>query len=101
MSRHVDAIARAYEAAARETKAARIAARVPFAPTAEVQRLFVADLMEATPAARAKFAADAGVKRPPSEKTWARVIELIAARPVPANNLEWSAPGRDPADAIT
>lgn len=96
MTRHADAIGRAYERLGRERKAARIAARVPFGQSDERNEWMLKRLADATPEERAQFAADAGCN-PPSDETWRRVVEIVRERIItPANNV-----GADPADHIT
>ena len=86
MTRHADAIARAYERLARARKVAAILRIVPAeALTPSGARITVEVMEEATPEAWAAFAKLAGVS-PPSEETVRAVIEEVRARLRPVND---------------
>lgn len=92
MTRHADAIGRAYEQLARMRKTARIVARVPVG-TSPAANDRTADMMAGWSVEdRNIFAATAGA-RPPSDETWRAVCEAVRNRVTPAND---QAPGDHP-----
>jgi len=93
MTRHADAIGRAYERLARARKVAKMLAKLPLLPLDPTGERTIAVLEQATSANRAQFASWAGVTVP-SDQTWRELIEAVRARMQPAND-------RDPANHIT
>jgi len=88
MTRHADAIGRAYERLGRARKAAAIVARLPIpagADAAAVAR-FMARLEGATPVERAELAKWCGCASAPSDETWTLVVASARARMLPVND---------------
>lgn len=87
----------AFEELARARKVARIVAALPFSADTACNLDALAYLESATPEQRADFARKhAGLKNPPSERTWRLVCEAYRARIQPANGN-----AGDPANHIT
>jgi hypothetical protein len=84
------------EAANRTAKVLRLIEVTPLGTDARTNADVVEMLAAATPAQRAKYAADAGCSAP-SETTWRLFVEAMRQRIARANGNA----GRDPADAIT
>lgn len=97
-NRHVDAIARAYEVQARLEKVNRLIRVTPLGVDPEANADVIRMLEAATAEQRAKYAKDAGCRRPPSDETWRQFVEAMRARVMPANT---NSRRSDPADAIT
>jgi len=86
VTRHADAIARAYERLARARKVAAILRIVPAEALTPSGALITVELMEqATPEAWAAFAKLAGVN-PPSAEIVREVIDTVRARMLPVND---------------
>lgn len=73
--------ANVYELAARRDKVAKMLAAVPLATSVNEREALAVCLEQATPAARAQFAAKLGVNKPTST-TWAQLIDAVRARPL-------------------